>query len=87
MGGSSKTEPYVLKQFFYSLRDKLNRGIQMAVLTCECAATYVSLIIIISAQRQKATPTLIDWNMNIIKVQFLLEPPTELHMVNNEGSY
>ena len=31
-----KTEPYVFEINFYSLRDK---GIQMAVLTCECAAT------------------------------------------------
>ena len=47
----------------------------MGVLTCECAY-------IISAQRQKATPTLIDWNMNIVKVQFLLEPPTFVASLN-----
>ena len=34
VGGSSKTVPYVFD--FHSLRDK---GIQMALLTCECAAT------------------------------------------------
>ena len=28
--------------------------------------------------RQKATPAVIDWIMNIIKVQFLLEPPTHI---------
>ena len=70
-----KTEPYVFEIIFYSLKGKgiykwLSSPVNSYVVNLQMLACIYN-----QCTREKATPTLIDWNMKISEYSFYLNHP------------